>query len=501
MKAHLFRLSFALSLCLAFAGGLHAQTTPIKNPKLSGAGHLRPAATLTVESTAEVVVQSGGALTLEAGAVFTAADPISLANGGLGVALADPGADRLLFWDDSAGAVAWLTLGTGLSTSGTTLNGFASPMTTAGDIIIGGTAGAATRLAVGTDGQVLKVVSGAPAWAAETGSGGAPDDATYIVQIANGDLPNAQAMGALGTGIVKNTTTTGVQSIAVAGTDYVAPGAVTTSGIQMNTARLLGRTTASAGAVEEITVGSGLSLSAGALTATGGGGSGDVTGPGSSTDNALVRWNGTAGTAVQDSNVTLADSGTALVFSGAAGLTAGGSNQSITLTPTGTGEVVMSLPTTTTARAYVTGAAADYAQLNVGRSATRYATLQWDNVVGEGGFSTYANSFPFTFDGSYSRFRPGGTERVRFSAAGNVLVGSTSDSGLSGAGNIRATAVIEGASFRQGGSGPTWTSGSGSPEGAVTAPVGSLFSRTDGGAGTTLYVKESGSGNTGWAAK
>ena len=45
------------------------------------------------------------------------------------------------------------------------------------------------------------------------------------------------------------------------------------------------------------------------------------------------------------------------------------------------------------------------------------------------------------------------------------------------------------------------TSGAGSPESAVTAPVGSLFIRTDGGASTTLYVKESGSGNTGWVAK
>jgi hypothetical protein len=49
--------------------------------------------------------------------------------------------------------------------------------------------------------------------------------------------------------------------------------------------------------------------------------------------------------------------------------------------------------------------------------------------------------------------------------------------------------------------GITWTSGSGSPEGVVTAPVGSLFSRTDGGAGTSLYVKQSGSGNTGWVGK
>lgn len=39
--------------------------------------------------------------------------------------------------------------------------------------------------------------------------------------------------------------------------------------VTMSTARLLGRTTASSGAVEEITVGSGLSLSAGSLTATG----------------------------------------------------------------------------------------------------------------------------------------------------------------------------------------------------------------------------------------
>ena len=50
-------------------------------------------------------------------------------------------------------------------------------------------------------------------------------------------------------------------------------------------------------------------------------------------------------------------------------------------------------------------------------------------------------------------------------------------------------------------SNPLWTSGTGSPEGVVTAVVGSMYSRKDGGANTTLYVKESGTGNTGWAAK
>jgi hypothetical protein len=36
---------------------------------------------------------------------------------------------------------------------------------------------------------------------------------------------------------------------------------------------------------------------------------------------------------------------------------------------------------------------------------------------------------------------------------------------------------------------------------AVAASVGSLWLRTDGGAGSTLYVKESGTGTTGWVAK
>ena len=43
--------------------------------------------------------------------------------------------------------------------------------------------------------------------------------------------------------------------------------------------------------------------------------------------------------------------------------------------------------------------------------------------------------------------------------------------------------------------------GAGSPEGVVTAMIGSLFLNSTGGAGTSLYVKESGTGNTGWVAK
>ena len=56
-----------------------------------------------------------------------------------------------------------------------------------------------------------------------------------------------------------------------------------------------------------------------------------------------------------------------------------------------------------------------------------------------------------------------------------------------------------GTTFQSGSlTGPTWTSGTGSPEGVKTAPVGSTFSRTDGSAGLSNYVKSTGTGNTGW---
>jgi hypothetical protein len=43
--------------------------------------------------------------------------------------------------------------------------------------------------------------------------------------------------------------------------------------------------------------------------------------------------------------------------------------------------------------------------------------------------------------------------------------------------------------------------GTGTPEGVVAAGIGSIFHRTDGGAGTSLYIKEAGASTTGWVAK
>ena len=66
-----------------------------------------------------------------------------------------------------------------------------NPMTAAGDLIVGGEDGAAERLSKGTDGKVLKMVSGSPAWA---------DDSEGMANpmTASGDLIVGGADGAAG---------------------------------------------------------------------------------------------------------------------------------------------------------------------------------------------------------------------------------------------------------------------------------------------------------------
>lgn len=83
---------------------------------------------------------------------------------------------------------------------------------------------------------------------------------------------------------------------------------------------------------------------------------------------------------------------------------------------------------------------------------------------------------------------------------GLEVYGGNNDSSPNG--GVTGPGVTWGQSIRTGGaSGPTWTSGSGSPEGVVTCPVGCLYTNTSGSTSTTLYVKTSGTGNTGWTAK
>jgi hypothetical protein len=68
------------------------------------------------------------------------------AYGGTGTALTDPGADRILFWDDSATNTAHLTAGTGLSITDTTLAISTVPVANGGT---GGSTAATGRTGLG----------------------------------------------------------------------------------------------------------------------------------------------------------------------------------------------------------------------------------------------------------------------------------------------------------------------------------------------------------------
>lgn len=123
----------------------------------------------------------------------------------------------------------------------------------------------------------------------------------------------------------------------------------------------------------------------------------------------------------------------------------------------------------------------------VGHNAARY---QSDGATA---LQTPTNS---TYVGSTTKGTQGATNENVF---GYNATGNGSNTVTIGDANV--TDLFTGAEIFTFGNGLKIYTGVGTPEGAVTAPVGSMFLRSDGGAGTSFYIKESGSGNTGWVAK
>jgi hypothetical protein len=150
------------------------------------------------------------------------------------------------------------------------------------------------------------------------------------------NVPMAQATGTLAvsrggtgvatlTGIVKASGTAAFAA-ATAGTDYVAPGgalgtpssgtATNLTGLPLTTGvtGLLPVANGGTGtATPAIVAGTNVTVSGTwpnqTINATGGGGSGDVSGPASSTDNAVARFDSTTGKIIQNSGVIINDSG------------------------------------------------------------------------------------------------------------------------------------------------------------------------------------------------
>jgi hypothetical protein len=237
-------------------------------------------------------------------------------------------------------------------------------------------------------------------------------------------------------------------------TGAAASGSITTSGLTQATARILGRTSSSTGSIEEIQIGSGLSLSAGELSATSSGGitavgasTADVLsvsgsdlvaddpnadriifwddsesklryleagsglslsgttltatatgtiGGSTSTDNAIVRADSTANT-VQESNFLIADNATAspnnTVNHASIQATGGTTNVSVSIVPKGTGALSLHVPDATSTGGNARGTRACDFQRN--RSTAAQVASGDDSFIAGGNTNTAsgANSF------------------------------------------------------------------------------------------------------------
>jgi hypothetical protein len=186
----------------------------------------------------------------------------------------------------SGGTTGLTFTGSPITTSGTlTLGGtlaVASGGTgqtsfTNGQLLIGNTTGNTLTKATLTAGTNISITNGAGAITINASDSFTGTVTSVSVVSANGfagTVANATTTPAITlstsvTGLIKGNGT--ALSAAVAATDYVAPSAyASANGLTMSTSRLLGRTTASTGAAEEISVAGGLTLSAGVLTGTSG---------------------------------------------------------------------------------------------------------------------------------------------------------------------------------------------------------------------------------------
>jgi len=128
------------TLSVTNAGAGTANLSLDNDLSLGGAIELGHASDTTLARSA------AGRVTIESKEIYTAGGTadVALGDGGTGASLADPNADRILFWDDSETTSAWLTATNGVEISTTNLQMTSNQRTSVITFIIDGGGGVIT---------------------------------------------------------------------------------------------------------------------------------------------------------------------------------------------------------------------------------------------------------------------------------------------------------------------------------------------------------------------
>jgi len=180
-----------------------------------------------------------------------------------------------------------------------------------------------------------------------------------------------------------------------------------------------------------------------------------VTGPASSTDNALVRFDGTDGKTVQNSGITVDDSGNFTT-----NLTVSKASPSMSIDAAAGGQTGIVY--------YKTAGVERWRLIKTGTAESG------SNAGSNFALNSYSDAGAFL----------------------STDVGVDRATGKATLGRVGATAGLE-----LGASGPRIMSGTGSPEGVVSAPVGSQWTDTAATTGAIQWIKATGTGNTGWVVQ
>jgi len=115
---------------------------------------------------ADAVVAANAAAAVAAlGTVYAVGGTdVALADGGTGASLTDPNADRIMFWDDSAGQVTWLQPNSPLNITGTGLGWSTNALSVGGSGTTTATTSIGHNAGGGATASLLFTAAGNPAW-------------------------------------------------------------------------------------------------------------------------------------------------------------------------------------------------------------------------------------------------------------------------------------------------------------------------------------------------